>query len=219
MENEIVLNAKGQTRTEFNAVVNAKFDAALAKAEGKVEATIVVKVPRAAHVTISPFQVKLFDVAFRSAKALCDATQSQRQVMRDMLKSQYGDTCPTFEQLRSDRDALRVLALERGLVDDQWVRKPYNAALIELYKALPVSMSPAAILKRAQRPDVVKAAAGSKKNVVKASDPAAVDTVGQFIAKFGTAAVLLELAKILATERTTALDAKTLQAVAKHYVK
>lgn len=213
-----------------NETTLAATGAAIAQVVAKAEATIVVKVPRAAHVTISPFQVKLFDVAFKSAKALCDATQSQRQVMRDVLKSQYGDVPPTFEQFRSDRDALRVLALDRGLVNDQWVRKPYNAALIELYgeallkisngaSNLPVSMSPAAIAKRAQRPVVDKAAkkAGAIKGNTSTRSDDVTDTVGGFIAKYGTAAVLNELAKILATERATQLDAKTLAAVAAKY--
>ena len=125
-------------------------------------ASIVVKAPRAAHVVISPFHVKMFDAAFKAADTLNKATESQRVVMRNLLLVQYGDVCPTYVQFRADRDALRVMALDRGLVDDQWVRKPYNAAVINLYGALPVSDSPAAQAKRAQRPVATKGKAGAK---------------------------------------------------------
>lgn len=189
----------------------------------KVVASIVVKASRAAHVVISPFHVKMFDAAFKAADAVCKAVESQRVVMRNLLVAQYGDVPPTYAQFRGDRDALRVMALDRGLVDDQWVRKPYNAAVIGLYGALPVSDSPAAQAKRAQRPVVVKGGKG-KAGAVKGDTatrvgPAA-DTpegIAQFIAKVGAAKVLAELAKILATKKDTALDAKTLTAIAAHY--
>ena len=185
----------------------------------KVVASIVVKAPRAATVVISPFHVKLFDAGLRAADTLCKAVESQRVVMANLLRAQYGDKAPTYAQFRGDRDALRVMALDRGLVDDQWVRKPYNAAVLALYGALPVSDSPAAQAKRAQRPVAAKGKA--KPGAVKgdtaaraASEPA---TIEQFIAKHGAGKVLAELSRILATKRETALDAKTLMAVAAHY--
>lgn len=176
------------------------------------------KAPRAAYVEIADYQTALFDVLFDAADQVCRVQESQRARIKDVLIGQYPE-CPTFAQFRSDRDALRVLALERGLVDDQYVRKAYNGAIVELWGALPVSDSPAAVAKRLQRP--VKP--------IKADKPAKVDTppekraetvpatIGQFIARFGTAAVLVELAKILATEKSTATDAATLIAVASHY--
>lgn len=187
-----------------------------------VTPSIVVKIPRAATVVISPFHVKMFDAAFKAGDALCKAIESQRSIMRNLLLTQYGSTCPTYAQFRADRDALRVMALDRGLVDDQWVRKPYNAAVLSLYGALPVSDSPAAVAKRAQRPVVAKGDKGANKVGAKKGDtteraPDANMTIEQFIAKHGAGKVLGELAKILATSKATALDAKTLQAVAEHY--
>lgn len=182
-------------------------------------ASIVVKAPRAASVIISPFHVKMFDAAFKAADTLCKAVESQRVVMRNLLVSQYGDVPPTYGQFRADRDALRVMALDRGLVDDQWVRKPYNAAVIAMYGALPVSDSPAAQAKRAQRPVAVKGAVkpGAVKGDTAARAPAEPATIEQFIAKHGAGKVLAELSRILATKRETQLDAKTLLAVAAHY--
>lgn len=182
-------------------------------------ASIVVKAPRAAHVVISPFHVKMFDAGIKAADQLCKAVESQRVVMRGLLQAQYGSVCPTYTQFRADRDALRVLALDRGLVDDQWVRKPYNAAVLALYGSLPVSDSPAAQAKRAQRPVVVKGATkpGAVKGDTAARAPAEPATIEQFIAKHGAGKVLAELSRILATKRETQLDATALQAIAKKY--
>lgn len=203
-----------------NDIVMTGTTAAINKAVAKTDTTLCVKVGTRSY-SFSKFQRDLFDIAFKAGdtlnKAIVRAELTQRETMQKMLKSQYGTTCPTFEQFRSDRDALRVLALHKGLVDDQWIRKPYNAAVIALYGELPVSMSPAAIAKRAQRPTVVKGKAGSKKNVVKPANDTPVDSIGQFIAKFGTAAVLEELSKILSTERATQLDAQVLHGVALKY--
>ncbi len=202
----------------MNATMTAS-TVAIAKAVTKAapNATIVAKTSRTAYTAVSAFHMELFNAAFKSANLLNKAVKSQRTVMRNLLTSQYGTTCPTFSQFKADRTVLRVMALERGLVDDQWVRKPYCAAVIDLYGALPVSDSPAAIAKRAQRPVAVKAAPGAKKGETSERAPAIAETIEQFIAKHGVAKVMDEIARILATKRETALDAKTLQAVAKKY--
>ena len=149
--------------------------------------------------------------------------------MRKLLLDQYGSTAPTWEQFRADRAALKILAEFKGLVDDQHVRKPYNAAIIELYGALPVSMSEAAVAKRASRPVHDKAAAkaaieaataaarGAKKGETGERNESVPETIEQFIAKHGLAAVLQATARILAEKRESKLDATTLQAVAKKY--
>jgi hypothetical protein len=180
-----------------------------------------------AYVEVSKFQRALFGTLFSAADKLCKAIETSKATCERAITAQYGNTCPTFEQFKSDRSALRVLSLERGLVDDQYVRKSYNAAIIKLYGALPVSMSEAAIAKRATRPtsnNPVSVGQDAKKSKApatpaKRADDSEIATIGQFIAKFGHAAVLVEMAKILATETSTALDAKTLIAVAGHISK
>lgn len=192
----------------------------LAQAITKAEptATVVGKVSPNAYVAINAFQRDVFEVAFKTGKAICDAVESQRDKMRALIQAQYGATCPTYEQFRADRAALRVLALERGLVDDQWVRKPYNAAVKELYGELPVSMSEAAVAKRAARPaPAPKAKPGAKKGETVERAEGEAESLEQFIAKHGLAKVLQAAAHILATRRESKLDATTLEAVAKKY--
>lgn len=172
------------------------------------------KAPQAAYVTVSDFQDALFTALFDAADIVCRAQESQRARIKDVLIGQYPE-CPTFAEFRADRDALRVLALERGLVDDQYVRRAYNSAVVELWGALPVSMTEAAVAKRAQRP--AKAEKPAKVDTPpEVRTETAIATIGQFIAKFGAAAVLTELYMILAVEKTTLQDAQMCKAVAEH---
>ena len=221
MEQSTVQLAHGvNTQATAGDVIAQHVASELAKAITKQEpnATIVAKVSPNAYVEITAFQRQVFGVAFDSAHAVCKAVESQREKMKIVIAMQYGGTCPTYEQFRADRAALRVLALEKGLVDDQWVRKPYNAAIVELYGALPVSMSEAAVAKRAQRPAAApKAKPGAKKGETVVRAEGETETIEQFIAKHGTAKVLLAVAHILATRKESKLDATTLEAVAKKY--
>lgn len=178
--------------------------------------------PGVAYIVATEFQIAVYEAAFSGEAKVCAVRESARARMLALVKAHYGDTCPTYAQFRADRSALASLALERGLVDDQVVRKPYNAAVTELYGSIPVSDSPAAVAKRLQRPTVDKTIKATAKPGDKGANertPSEPETIGQFIARFGLAAVLVEAAKILATEKATALDAKTLVAVASHFAK
>ena len=200
----------------------------ITKAVSKARADIIAPLGKGT-IAITPWQQDLFAAAFKGSEAINKAVESNRATMRRMLLDQYGSKSPTYEQFKADRAALRILAEFKGLVDDQHVRKPYNAAVIELYGALPVSMSEAAIAKRATRPVADKAAAktaiekalesarGAKPGETAERNPSAAETIEQFIAKHGLAAVLQATAKILASKAETKLDATTLQAVAKKY--
>lgn len=174
-------------------------------------------------VNISAFQTRLFDVAFKQAELVADAENNAAQVMQTALALQYGDTAPTFKEFQADRAALRALAMHKGLVDDQWVRKPYNLAVKALWGALPVAMTEAAILKRAQRDAKPKAAvqAVAKPGAVKGDTaeraPSANETVEQLIARIGIYATIKAVTRILATERASATDKATLEAVAERY--
>lgn len=185
-------------------------------------APIKAKVSSRAYVVATPFQVAVFDSAFDHGDMLFNIIETARARMLAIVSKQYGTTSPTYEQFKEDRSAFTALALERGLVDDQVIRKPYCAAIVQLFGKLPVSDSPAAVAKRLQRP--VKLA------VVKTEKPAKVDTppaernapsadeiIGQLVALKGPGFVLAAVAKILATVKATELDAKTLLAVASHY--
>jgi hypothetical protein len=160
----------------------------------------------------------LYNDAVKANLVISKATGKLNDVFTTYLRKQYDEVSPSFEQFNADRAALKSLALDRGLVDDQWVRKPYNLAVKALYGALPVSMTPAAVLKRASRPVAdpeAKAKVGAKKGVV--VDQPVVASCEQLVAKFGIAEVLKACTKILAADRTTALDAKTLEAIAGHF--
>lgn len=195
---------------------------AVDKAVAKARADIIAPHGKGT-LAITPFQQDLFNAAYKGAEAINKAVESNRAQMRKLLLDQYGSTAPTWEQFRADRAALKILAAQKGLVDDQHVRKPYNAAIVDLYGALPESQSEAAIAKRAERDakGVSIKAKGGKAGAVKgdtaARNEGAPESVEQFIAKYGITQVLQAAARILAEKRESKLDATTLQAVAKKY--
>ena len=107
-----------------------------------------------AAVEVTAFHRDVFAIAQTGHRA----AETMDKKMRALLTSKYGTTAPTFEQYRADRAALRQLAADKKLADDQWVRKPYCAAVKALFGALPEAQTPEAIAKRQQR-DAAKTAA------------------------------------------------------------
>lgn len=177
------------------------------------------KLPGRAYVVATPFQKAVFSAAYEFGRTMSRTIESGRAKMLKLVQEQYGETSPTYEQFRADRSAFSALALERGLVDDQVIRKPYCAAIVELFGKLPVSDSPAAVAKRLQRPVVDKSAKKAPKVDIPPTDrvESVPSMIGQFVARFGPGPILAEIAAILAVEKSTALDAKTLLAVASHF--
>ncbi len=164
-------------------------------------------------VLVSQWQEGLYDVLFGAAEALCAVEQTQGERIRTYLSGHYSDVAPTYAQFISDRAALHVIALDRGLVDDQYVRKLYNKAIKELFGALPVSMSAEAVAKRAQRP--AKQERVAQKAVAKIVSNA--DQIESFIASVGMAKILTTAAKILKASQATKLDGATIDAIASHF--
>lgn len=113
-----------------------------------------VRVSTAAAVVITAFHRDVFTIAQSGHRA----ADTMAKKMQALITSKYGKLAPTFEQYRADRAALRELAKDKKLADDQWMRKPYCAALKAVFGALPESQDAAAIQKRAQR-DAAKASA------------------------------------------------------------
>lgn len=72
-------------------------------------------------------QKELFKIAYKAGDRITRAIQTYTKDLVAWLKEQYGDTKPTYEQFWADREALAIIAKDKGLADDQWVRKPYNA--------------------------------------------------------------------------------------------
>lgn len=167
-------------------------------------------------------QVKLFDLAFKAAKGIDKAINSQLEAMKVWLNDQYGTKPPTYEQFWADRDALKSIAQEKGLVDDQWVRKPYNMAVKAVYGELPVSTTIAAISKRAVRPAAKTSSAAAinvKQNTrnVKVNMPEDAEAaVRQMLAHYGMARVLIAFSTILAEHKETMREATRVRNLGDH---
>ncbi|WP_322037965.1 hypothetical protein [Burkholderia cenocepacia] len=210
---------------------------------------MIVHTSTTTPVEVLPFHKSAFDICAAARKA----EQTMHTKLCALLASRYGDAMPTFAQYRADHDALAELAKAKGLADNQWVRKPYAAAVIATYGALPVSMDAASVTKRAQRlaelePQAQKAYADAKQAAIDAGKPAPVaeaiaqhavktskkaatpsagapkgetqvhpvsasETIEQFVARVGIFTVLDACTALLAAERKTALQAKTLTAL------
>jgi hypothetical protein len=180
--------------------------------QGKTPA-LVVKLNRSAYIEITKFHRDLFGVAFKHADLLNKAVETQRAAVSAMISIKYGEAKPSYIAFRADRAALRALSLERGLVDDQYIRKVYNACLIGLYGSLPASET--ANAKR--QPKSAKGNAKAKKAPDLLKGITSTDAIGQVIAKFGVGRVLDEVRKILSTSASTKTDASALDAIARHY--
>ena len=129
-------------------------------------------------------------------------------------------TAPSFEGFRGAQAALRDACITEPGLQPATIIKAFNRIVKARFGALPVSMSPEAIAKRAQRPGKVAKPAEQKPAAKGANEkqPTTPETIGQFLAKFGIGNVLAECARILATEKGTNIDAKTLEVVASHYL-
>lgn len=158
-------------------------------------------------------QKELYVIAVRAGDRITRAIQTYTKEMVRWLEAQYGETPPTYEQFWSDREALAILARENGLVDDQWVRKPYNAAVKALYQELPVSPSKAAVAKRLTRGS--QNPTGERrhrppKDPVKTVENA----MHRMIESYGYAPVLSAMARILAERDETRREAKRVENLA-----
>lgn len=116
-----------------------------------------------------------------------NAAETMARKMQALLVSKYGQPViskgddgaetrsggPSFEQYRADRAALKQLAADKGLADDQWLRKPFCAAVVALYGKLPESQSPEALRKAQERKVAQEAVAALRKAQGTAAAPAA----------------------------------------------
>lgn len=145
-------------------------------------------------------QKELFVIACRAGDRITRAMTTYTKELVAWLHAQYGETKPTYEQFWSDREALAILAKERGLADDQWVRKPYNAAVKSVYGELPVSPSKEAVAKRLVR--------GTNPRKPHAPDPARQlrtieNAMHRLIEQYSYAQVLTALSHILGEHEET----------------
>jgi hypothetical protein len=121
------------------------------------------------------------------------------------VKATYGATCPnkpTVTAMTGKTGSIITESLLQG-VTGAYAVKQYRLAIIAVFGALPVSDNPESVRKAAQR-EAEKASKPAKVDEPKKRVATATDEVGQFIARVGFDAVLIEMAKILSTEKATA---------------
>lgn len=172
-------------------------------------------------IAITTFHKDVYACINTQHTAVTKATGTMQAKLGGLLVSKYGTVAPTFEQFRLDRMALKELAVQKGLADDQWLRKPFNAALIALFGKLPEAQTQAAIAKRKLR-DAAAAKKGADKPKVGAvkgetaprrnPEP---ETIEQLVARVGIWKVLEACTKILASDESTVAQAKTLASLKK----
>ncbi len=145
---------------------------------------------------------QLFELALKAITEVERVVHKHVGNIVQWLQVQYGDTPPTYEQFWDDRDALKQMAKARGLADDQTIRRPYNAAVRQLYgeqilkltegrSVLPVSTSKEAVAKRLVRPTPAPRQPATPK-------PENVDSaVRALMKKFGLTAIMLAFSKIM----------------------
>lgn len=191
---------------------------------------------RTAPIAMLPFHNEVFAIA----RTGHNAGLTMAKKMQALLISRYGEALidssdkdnwgrpcaaggPTFEQYRNDQQCLAEIAKEKGLTDNQWVRKPYAAAVKALYGALPVAMTAEAIQKRAQREanEAAKKAhaeaakAGAPKGETTERAPSAGETIEQVIARLGVFQALDACVRILSSEEMTKAQAQHIAAMVK----
>lgn len=145
---------------------------------------------------------------FNAIQSCRKAAETMATKMRALLVSKYGDTMPSYEQFKADRMALAQLADDKGLKDDQWIRKPYNAAVKGLYGDLPKAPG-----SKVTGPKGGNGKAGAKKGQTAPRTESQRETLAQYITRVGVYKVLAECAAILEADDSTKDVAKTLKAL------
>lgn len=181
----------------------------------------VIKVSTKAAVEVLPFHQDVYRIAMTGIRA----TQTVAQKMAALVTSRYADKAPTFEQYKADLRALDQIAKDRKLVDGQWLRRPYGAALKQLYGALPVSQAPEAVAKRQQREQrdalVKKAIADAKATGTKDAPapvgapagqtqervPSPAEQLEQLVSRVGVYETLYACLRILESDESTKAQA------------
>ena len=192
----------------------------------------VIKPPRnLAHINVDPATEK---ACARFARDYLAATEKVTKAENTafalataFVKTIHGDKAPDYATYKKVRAELRAQCelLGHGIpLEFDTVRKAYANAIKKTFGALPESDSPEAQRKAAAR--AAKGKPGRKAGTTgidaKAGESATIpehELIGQFIAKHGVSAVLVELAKILGTEKATVDDAHMLIDIARHYAK
>lgn len=181
------------------------------------------KLPNIAYVESIPDACAQFVRDMVDAEIARDAAAVRACDVADKFVKAAHATAPDYALYMSTQQAIKAAAALELCFAPMTLIKAYRAALVRAFGALPISQSPEAIRKAAAREAVKKAATAAAESEQDTSRGVPADkavpeheVIGQFIARFGAAAVLTELAKILATEKATVKDAHALIEVARH---
>lgn len=181
------------------------------------------KLPSIAYVESIPDACAQFVRDMVAAEIARDAAALRACDVADEFVKSAHTAAPDYALYMSTQQTIKAAAALELCFAPMTLIKAYRAALVRAFGALPVSQSPEAIRKAAAREAAKKqadAAAEAGQDATRGvpADKATPEheVIGQFIARFGAAAVLTELAKILATEKATVKDAHALIEVARH---
>lgn len=185
------------------------------------------KLPNIAYVEGIPDACAQFVRDMVAAEIARDAAALRACDVADtFVRNMHGTAAPGYLAYMAAQKQVKAAAALELCFAPMTLIKAYRAALVRAFGALPVSQSPEAIRKAAAREAAKTQAAAAAETAQDTSRGVPADkatpeheVIGQFIARFGAAAVLTELAKILATEKATVQDAHALIEVARHVSK
>lgn len=165
----------------------------------------------AQHVASKGVQVtKFHSDMFACMQTAQKAAGTMATRMQALLTSKYGTVMLSYEQFKADRLALAHLADAKGLKDDQWIRKPYNAAVKALYGDLPAAPS-----RKVAGPKGGNGKSGAKKGETAPRTTSERESLEQYIARVGVFKVLECCAKLLEMDESTKARAAGIHALAK----
>jgi hypothetical protein len=190
-----------------------------------------IKVSTAAVVEVTAFHLDVYRIANVGQRA----SETMKSRMQALLVSKYGAPTigknaegketrsggPTFEQYKADRRALAQLAKDKGLTNDQWVRKPYNAALTALYGKIPEAQTPEALRKAAERKiaqeaiakarESAAAPAGAPKGETNDRQPTEAEQIDSLVTRIGLIKTADAIVRILKADKRTEAQAMHLE--------
>lgn len=203
----------------LNAMTQALRDAQMPVPVPTSPAPEDVRYPPCAYTDDIPEACTQFVDALILAEAARDAAHVRACDVADAFINAVHLEAPDFPTYKATQQHIKAAAALAMCFAPMTLIKAYREALKRAFGALPVSQSPEALRKAASRAAAASDDAGedTSRGVPDNKPVADWDAIGQFIAKYGVAAVLTEAAKILATEKATVDDAHTLMGVARHY--
>lgn len=198
-------------------------------------APTLVNAPKGKHVNgqtkpanMLRYEVVPFTLGEREVFKACVALErgawevdNKRVAITEAVRVMFGDVAPTFAQYRALQEAILLQAIEAGFTG-QAMRKHVAAAVKAAYGALPVSDSPAAIAKRAQRPGKASKAPSADTLSDEPSQgagmrmPSKEESIESFIARVGMVAALAAAMRILDAVDETKAEAAVIGSVIGH---